>query len=777
LDRIATYIVTHHRRIIGATVLITIASLLMFFRMAFNADVAEFMTDGNERGEAFAALQEKYDTGDPVNVLVTLEDGDFADGQALAELREVARGIEGLDSVDSVAAILPDDEALVEIVGVVQMRMMQLQGGTPGASAPSTATVPPGAIPPGASAPTTGSVPRETAPPGVPAIQPPALTADDIPDALAELPPEAIREGLLGSPTAELLISPDKKSTLVMVVPADDAFETVGELREYVEEEAPDGFEYTLSGNPVIWETVVGMFTWFLLVVPPAVIILLLVTFYLNVGDPKLTVMAIVPAAMGSIWTFGFIFGLGYEVDIVTILVPIFVIVMGSADGLHFVMHYQEEVARTDDTVERVTTTLRQIGVPMILTTISTAAGFLSLLVTDVRPIRQMGLFAAVGIVFAGFISFFFLPALLSHARVGAKANEAVLGRRLVAWIKRLTASRAPAVVLSLVLLAFAAYFVPRLEVSSDQLFMFKEGHEIREDFARMEEALGGATPLIGEFTYDPDADPDAEADRILAASEELEALPGVRQVFSAADIVALSEETSPLGAAVGTVELSEDRVTPLGRMVSGDGLRFVLFPEAFETEDLREWLDFAEESDDVRLITGMPVLWDEMARLILRAQTGSLAVAFALVTVMLLLAYRRVKETLISLVPLALTILTLLAFISASGFQLNLVTAILSSIVLGVSIDYAIHFTAAIDYARPSGPGYVLRGIDKAGRPILANALGIAVGLSALWLSPFDIHANISMIFWVSMTTAALTTLIVIPALMARDGVRSASG
>ncbi len=759
MDRIATYIVTHHKRIIAATALITIVALLMFFRMAFNADVAEFMTDGNERGEAFAALQEKYETGDPINVLVTLEDGTFADGEALADLRELSMGIEELDSVDSVAAVLPDDETLLEILTIVRMRMLELQGGAPGTSAP-----------------TTGTVPRE-APPGGAAIQPPALTVDDIPDVLAELPPEAVREGLLSSPTAELLISPDEGGTLLMVVPAGDAFETVRELREYVEDEAPGDFEYTLSGNPVIWETVVGMFTWFLLVVPPAVIVLLLGTFYLNIGDPKLTIMAIVPALLGSIWTFGFIFGFGYEVDIVTILVPIFVIVMGSADGLHFVMHYQEEVARTDDTVERVTTTLRQIGVPMILTTISTAAGFLSLLVTDVRPIRQMGLFAAVGIVFAGIISFFFLPALLSHARVKTKTNKALLGTRLVAWIKRLATGRAPAIVLSVVLLAFAAYFVPRLEVSSDQLFMFKEGHEIREDFAKMEEGLGGATPLMGEFTYDADADPQAEEDRILAATEELEALPGVRQVFSAADIVALSEEASALGAAVGTVELSEDTLTPLGRMVSEDGLRFVLFPEDFTTEDLRAWLDFADESDDVRLITGMPVLWDEMARMVLWAQTGSLAVAFALVTAMLLLAYRRLKETLISLVPLVLTILTLLAFISASGFQLNLVTAILSSIVLGVSIDYAIHFTAAIDYARPKGPGYVLRGIDKAGRPILANATGIAVGLSALWLSPFDIHGNVSMIFWVSMTTAALTTLIVIPALMPRDGVRPEDG
>ena len=101
-----------------------------------------------------------------------------------------------------------------------------------------------------------------------------------------------------------------------------------------------------------------------------------------------------------------------------------------------------------------------------------------------------------------------------------------------------------------------------------------------------------------------------------------------------------------------------------------------------------------------------------------------------------------------------------LLAFIAATGINLHLVTAMASSIVIGVAIDYAIHFVAAIDHARPAGDGYVLRAIDKAGRPILANALGVALAMTALWLSPFKIHPQISMIFWVSMITAALTAL-----------------
>jgi len=65
-----------------------------------------------------------------------------------------------------------------------------------------------------------------------------------------------------------------------------------------------------------------------------------------------------------------------------------------------------------------------------------------------------------------------------------------------------------------------------------------------------------------------------------------------------------------------------------------------------------------------------------------------------------------------------------------------------------------------------------VLRAIDRAGRPIVANALGIAIALSALWLSPLKIHPRISMIMWVSITTAAITALVVIPALLPRQGV-----
>ena len=150
---------------------------------------------------------------------------------------------------------------------------------------------------------------------------------------------------------------------------------------------------------------------------------------------------------------------------------------------------------------------------------------------------------------------------------------------------------------------------------------------------------------------------------------------------------------------------------------------------------------------------------------------------ALALLMTMLLLTYRRLRPTLAAVIPLVLTIAALLGFIAASGIQLNLITAVASSIVIGVGIDYAIHFVAAIDHSRARGPGYVLRAIDRAGRPIVANALGIAIALTALLLSPLRPHHHLSGIMWVSMTVAALGALLVIPALLPRDGVEEQPG
>jgi predicted RND superfamily exporter protein len=699
MENIARLIVEHAKKILAATAVVTLLAALMLFRMDFNADVASFVLEGNETGEEFQALQKKYATADPINVVASLPEGEtFATVDNLLRLLRLQETLDAIEGVTRVVSVIPDVHPL------------------------------------------TGQ---------------PIGSSDII--AIGDIGIDAMRGQ---SPVAELLLSAAGADTMLMVVPGDDGLAVAQDVADL---DPPDGIEMTLSGNPVVFSSVIDILSLFLLLIPPAVFILLVAVFYATIGDRRLSVLAMFPAIVGSIWTFGLIFALGREVDIVTVIVPIFVIVMGSADGLHFVTHFQEEAETSRDTVQRVHSALSHVGVPMILTTISTAAGFFSLLFTNVQPIQQLGLFTAIGIVFAGIISFFSLPALLSRLTIEPRHHGALLGPRVTAGLKRLVATRVPAAVLTVGLLAFAAISIPRLEVNPDQLFFFKDDDPVRLAFEKTEELFGGATPLIGEFAFDPATGSDGLA-AVGAVSAELEALPGVRSVLSLADFTA--------GMPPRRVEalLQGGRELPLGKMASEDGLRFMLLPSAFTTEDLHGWLDFVDANDEVTVLTGMPVVWDEIARLVLQAQVVSLGIAFILVAAMLALAYRKLRETLVAIAPVALTVLTLLGFIAVSGIQLNLLTAVVSGIVIGVGIDYSIHFVAAINNARRDGPGYVLRAIDRAGRPIVANGLGIAVALTALWLSPLKIHSQVSMIMWVAMITAALTAIVVISALLPRD-------
>ncbi len=702
MDRIARIIVNHSRRILVLTGLVTLVALSMLFRMDFNGDGASFVLEGNEKGETFQALQDKYDAADPINVLVSLGEGEtFQSKDGLSALVRLRDSIAEVDGVATVASVIPDENPVTG--GPITASMVQLA------------------------------------------------------------PPEVIDQLFEQSPVASLLLSEDGRHTLMMVAPEGDSLSVARRVDDVV---APDGLELTFSGNPVVFATVIDVLSVFLLLIPPAVMVLLVGTFFATIGDRRLSVIALIPAALGSIWTFGLIFGLGNEIDIVTVIVPIFVIVMGSADGLHFVTHFQEEAGNSDP-VDQVRSALAHVGIPMILTTISTAAGFLSLVATDVQPIRQLGLFTAIGITLAGIISFFSLPALLSRMEIESKHHQALIGPRVTQGLKALVRTRRPAVIITLGLLAFSAVTLPRLDVNPDQLFFFKDNDPVRVAFDKTEELFGGATPLMGEFVFDP-AQGAGQLDRLAVISADLEALSGVREVFSVADVAGSLPPEQLEAVLTGEVEL------PVGSMVSSDGLRFMLLPSAFDTDDLQSWLAFADETPEIRDLTGMPVVWDEIARLVLRAQVISLAVAFVLVAAMLAVAYRRFRETVVSLIPVALTIMVMLGFIAVSGIQLNLLTAVVSGIVIGVGIDYAIHFVAAIDYARRDGDGYVLRAIDRAGRPIVANALGIAIALSALWLSPLKIHPQISMIMWVAMSTAAITALVVIPALLPRDGVKT---
>jgi len=200
---------------------------------------------------------------------------------------------------------------------------------------------------------------------------------------------------------------------------------------------------------------------------------------------------------------------------------------------------------------------------------------------------------------------------------------------------------------------------------------------------------------------------------------------------------------------------------------VSDDGFRMMIRTEKLESVDMEELESFVAGQPDIRLITGMPVLFDEMNQLVAQSQIRSLGLALVLVFIMLWVTLRRFRAAVIGLIPIIITIAAILGMLVISKFHLNMLTANMSAIAVGVGVDYSIHLISGIYYFRRRGMGRgesVNAALSTVSRPVLANAFGLAIGLSILFFSPLRIHMQVATVMWVAMVVSSLAALLLIP-------------
>jgi hypothetical protein len=724
VDRIADFTYRRAKVIIAIVVILNLASLASFFRFHLETDFLALFSQGNPRAEEYSHLNQKYHSGEAISILME-GDGSLLDKDSMLRvfrLQERAKAIEGVSQVQSFippqvmlrGRLIPVTEGLIE-------------GGY-----------------------------------------------------------ETLRSFLEDRYfLTDQFLAPDGRSGVLVVTMEVDApsREVLGALKEMAGEETQ--LSLSLAGNEVIKDTLWSYLVRILLILPPAAIIVVLLVFFGILRDGRLAILAMVPAGLAALWTFGTIFWSGRGLSLVTVLSPLFVIVIGSAYGLHYVSHFQDNLPRSSDRRELALETFRMVGTPIFLATITTMAGFASLTWTEVIPMRQMGIFVTLGIGYAGFMALLFLPAVLS--RVGLPSRQPGTGEsRLSRLVVAVSRRRAPTVAAFLAIVAVSAFYIPRLEVVSNQLMFFKPGSEIRQTFEKVEEHFGGAMPLTGEVASPagPAALWDAEfAERVLATERALEDLHGIDSVFSIFDLLkgvnrmSTGQDVYPQSQAMVQGLLMQLGEGERQSWVSQDGFRMVIRTRNLAPGDMGRVEDFVNGNrDTLRLITGMPVLFDEMNRLVVRSQAQSLGLALALIFAMLLLILRSLRAALAGLLPIAITIVAILGMLSLTGFQLNVMTATLSAIAIGVGVDYSIHLISGIHYFRRQGLDAgqsVDRALSSVSRPVLANAFGLAAGLSVLFFSPLQIHFQAASVMWVAMVVSSSAALLLVPLLYSRVGWR----
>jgi len=304
----------------------------------------------------------------------------------------------------------------------------------------------------------------------------------------------------------------------------------------------------------------------------------------------------------------------------------------------------------------------------------------------------------------------------------------------------------------------------------------FKEGSEIRQTFDKVEKYFGGALPLTAEIVADRGIDTLRDynfAEDILDTERELERLPGVQSAISLFDMVVninemiTGQDDYPQNPLVVQRLLMQIDDADLETWVSDDGLKMMIRTEDLDSIDIDRLEDFVAEHPNIRVITGMPVLFSEMNKLVVQSQIQSLGLALVLIFIMLLVTIRKLRAALVALIPLVITITAIMGMLVISKFHLNILTANLSAISIGVGVDYSIHLISGIYFFRKRGLGSidsVNSALSSVSRPILANAFGLAIGLSILFFSPLRIHMQVASVMWIAMVVSSMAALLLIP-------------
>jgi len=714
MKKLGNFIYDHSRLIIAFVVIINIVSLISFIRFDLDTDFLAFFSKGNPKAEAYTELSIKYSSGETISVLVE-HDNSLLDKENLLEVYALQSDIKPISGVAQVQSFIPPE-------------IMTSGGITP-------------------------------------------VNESYIEEHYADLRDFIENDYLF---TGQFLTD-DQQSAVIIIglSPYADAGKVIDSL-EGLMEASP--LSLSLAGNEVIKDTIFGYLIRVLAILPPCAIILVLLIFYLVLRKRHLTVLAIVPAGLAALWTFGTVFWSGQDLNLVTALTPIFILVIGSAYGLHYVSHYLDNIGKYSDRRQLTVETLRMVGTPIFLATLTTMAGFISLTWTEVVPMRQMGIFVTLGIAYAGFMALFFLPALLSRMKVPEKpaaSRESLINK----FVLKASRQRILISIIFAAIVVVAAVYIPGIHVVSDQLMFFKENSEIRQTYDRVEEHFGGAIPLTGEIISTRGQEDlfDYEfALKVLETERELESVPGIKGAFSIFDLLqginrmATGMDAYPNNPTFTRMMLSQVSSADQRTWISADGFRIIVRTEGLTSDDIDNLEQFVDEHNDViRIVTGMPVLFDEMNQLVVKSQIQSLALALVLIFLMLWITLRRITAALAGLLPIAITIAAILGMLSITGFQLNIMTANLSAIAIGVGVDYSIHLISGIYYYRREGMDRqesLRAALTTVSRPVLANAFGLAIGLSALFFSPLRIHTQAAAVMWVAMVVSSMAALLLVP-------------
>jgi hypothetical protein len=498
----------------------------------------------------------------------------------------------------------------------------------------------------------------------------------------------------------------------------------------------------------------------------------------------------------GSVaWVRGAMTLLDVPLDTTTSLLAPLLMVLAVCVVVHVLVRYQRERAAGKSAARAVDEIEAHVFLPALLTALTTAIGFVSLLVSPIASVRSFGLFSALGAAASFLLGAVAVPAALRVlGPAGRVAGRDRVGAGLagIARFSEQHAGKILATTAALVLLGVGS--LPRLRVSTHDGEFFPPDHPINLAYDFIEGRLGGITPLELVFESERPAglrDPAALA-AIARVQDFLDAAPETLRGVSLADWVGEAREAlegtdapaRPLDAATlerAAFVLEAVAADDLPYWVRDDWRRARLSSRSLGLDSEQNAALLARVEAAARAavagvpglrvtVTGLVPVFARMEEYLLASQIRSFATASLAIFAVFAVLLRSAGWALVAMVPNLVPVVLTLAWMALAGVPLDVVTVMIASITLGIVVDDTVHLLHGFQRARGEGlaPGPAMgEALAKCGHALVFTALVLSLGFATLALSEFRPTARFGELTAVTIAAALAAELLLLPALV----------
>jgi predicted RND superfamily exporter protein len=602
---------------------------------------------------------------------------------------------------------------------------------------------------------------------------------------------------------AGMLVAPNEDYTMLMVIPlpgvSDKELTTaVEELNSSITKE----YDYHLGGLTYIRGQLAKIVRGEIIGLIRIAIIILALVLLINLRSIPGLAMVLVVIMLSTVSMLGFLGWLYrlfpsdfFNFTVMNSSMPVILLTIATADGVHIMTRFFREMRQRRDVKESVVATMQVLMLPVFLTSVTTIAGFLALVSAPLQSMVGYGLTVSFGIAWAWYLSVTLLPSAMvlkkwnpeSRALKSAGLLENAIHR--IGLFVLLRPKIIIAASLSIVLLIGIGITMIKVEVNV--ISFFKPDTPIVKSFTFLDDHF------YGSANFSIKVNGDLKQPEVLTAMEDVQSLleneTNVGNTLSLANIVAklhrvVMDDSAEYEVIPDTRQKVANLITLYGmsgdpddfsRMVDYDyqhGLINATF-KMTSTEELVGMVDRVEQSLaeqhhenlDVQL-SGMPVFMRDFIKVLTTSSFRSIGLAMIMIIILSWIFFKGIRWGLVAVIPLASAILLNFGLMGWFGVELSHVTALFTAIIIGVGVDFAVHYIAQYRHFLDSGlpvEQVSQAAIDDVGYPILLNVAAVSIGFVSLLFSDFVPINYMGGLVIISMLSCAIGTLTLMAAII----------